>query len=113
MNRFFVFLVVCVSGNAMAGNFADCILDKMPGSANGATHAAVFRACAEKYPEKYFGIERGSGRGLFGFKDENECTIKKAQNTTFQYSAGAIGIACACLYKEPLFKGELCQAPNQ
>lgn len=99
------------SGNAIAGNFAECILDKMPGSTNGATHAAVFRACTQEHPGNYEAIEKGSGRGLFGFKDQNACTIKKARDTPFPYSAGAISIACGCLYSEPFFKNEFCVNP--
>ena len=100
--------ILLAAAPAMAGNFATCLLDKMPGSVNGATHAAIYRTCANEFPEKFTSIARGSGRGLFGFKDENACIIKKAKDTTFQYSAGAISIACHCLYKKPDFDGEIC-----
>lgn len=107
MKNWIAIMLLTMAGGAHA-NYAECILDKMPGSANGATHAAVIRSCTEKNPNVYFDIERGSGRGIFGFSDENSCIIKKAQSTAFQYSAGAIGMACTCLYKESSFKGEMC-----
>lgn len=99
---------------AMAGNFATCLLDKMPGSVNGATHAAIMRTCLGEFPGGFTGVVRGSGRGIFGFKDENACVIKKAKDTTFQSSAGAISAACHCLYKQPVFDGEMCayEAPK-
>jgi len=100
---------------AAAGNFAECILDKMPGSSNFATNTAVFLACGQEYPNRYLEIRRGSGRGLLGFKDGNACTIKKAAGTTFPASAGAIAVACRCLYDEPPYSTNksalMCESP--
>ena len=101
-------LWVLLSGTAIAGDFADCILDKMPGTANGATQAAIFRTCSKDHPGGYTEVKKGSGRGLFGFSDPDSCTIKKSRDTVFQPAATAIAIACNCLYKEPDFAGEMC-----
>ena len=99
-------LFVCTT--AWAGNFAECILDKLPGTANQPTHGAVFQACAKKYPAKYFEIQKGSSRGLFGYSDGNACTIKKAKNTSYGLSSMQIAFSCRCLYDAPAYKGEMC-----
>lgn len=96
---------------AFGGNFATCILDKMPGISNQATHAAVWRTCSAKYPERYLNIEQGEGRGIFGFSDGDACTIEKASSTPLQISASAIGNACRCLYNKPTFDKAMCDYP--
>jgi hypothetical protein len=93
-------------------NFAECIIEKMPGVANPAARSAIMRSCYQKYPAGLLEIERGSGRGMFGFKDQDACIIKKAKDTPFQPAASAIAYACACLYKKPQFEGEMCDYPK-
>jgi len=94
-------VLLLLGSQAHASNFAKCILEKMPGSANQAMNAAIWQTCSRDHPLRFRGIEKGSGRGLFGFADGNACTIKKAAGTTFPPSAGAIARACKCLYDEP------------
>lgn len=101
-------LTLILNSTAYAGDFATCILDKMPGTSNGAAQAAIHRSCIAEYPGGYTVIKQGNGRGIFGFKDQNACVIKKAKDTPWQYAAGAISIACFCLYKESVFDGEMC-----
>ncbi|WP_127806795.1 hypothetical protein [Hydrogenophaga sp. NH-16] len=91
-----------------AGNFASCILEKMPGSSNAATNAAVFQSCSAENPSLYRGVKMGSGRGLFGYKDGNACIIKLAASTQFQPAAASIAAACRCLYNKPPFDGATC-----
>lgn len=100
---------LCVfSPGVLASNFADCILDKMPGVSNGAASAAVFQSCGQEYQDRYEGVVRGSGKGLFGFKDGNACVVKLAKETVFQPAATAIAVACRCLYDDPQFRGQTC-----
>lgn len=96
------------AGQVHAANFATCLLDKLPGTQNGAVHAAVFQTCGQEYPSRYSGVEKGSGRGIFGFSDGNACTLKKAASTSFQPSAGAIAVACRCLYDKQQANGQMC-----
>lgn len=103
-----VLVLLLFAAPAWAGNFATCLLDKLPGTQNGAVHAAVFQTCGQEHPSRYSGVEKGSGRGIFGFSDGNACTLKKAASTSFQPSAGAIAVACQCLYEKPVFKNEYC-----
>ena len=107
----FAFMLIFTSA-VQAGDFATCILDKMPGTSNGAAQAAIHRSCIAEYPGGFTAIKRGSGRGIFGFKDQNACVIKKAKDTPWQYAAGAISIACFCLYKVPDFDGDMCSYQN-
>lgn len=93
-------------------NLANCIIEKMPGATNAAIHSAVLRSCFQKYPDGFLGIERGSGRGFFSFKDQDACIIKTAKETPFPPGASAIANACSCLYKKPEFEGEMCAYPR-
>lgn len=94
-------VLLTLAHQAQAGNFATCILDKMPGSVSQAMNAAAWQSCTQDYPDRFLGVVQGSGRGLFGFADGSACTLKKAAGTTFPPSAGAIARACRCLYDKP------------
>ena len=108
--RLFPALLLLAAAPAFAGNFATCILDKMPGTQNGATHAAVVQSCGQEHPARYSGVIKGDGRGLFGFSDGNACIIKKAPSTSYQPAAGAIAFACRCLYEKPVIEGANCSS---
>lgn len=109
MSRTITALVLAIFYSpAWAGNFATCILDKLPGAANQPTHGAVFQVCTKEYPTRYIEVEKGSGRGLFGFKDGASCIMKKARETPFELSAMQIGFACRCLYDAPQFEKQMC-----
>lgn len=103
-------LALLASG-VSAADFATCILEKMPGSSNGATNSAVFQTCISEHPGGYVNVKQGAGRGLFGFKDGNACTIDIAKQTSFQPSAGAIAIACRCLYNKAFLPDQTCANP--
>lgn len=110
--RFLCVLVPLWASSSHAANFADCILEKMPGSMNQATTTAVHVTCTKKHPEQFFQIKKGSGRGLFGlvgFADPESCTIKKSRETSHVIAAYRIAAACRCLYGEPEFSGEACE----
>lgn len=83
---------------AMAGNFATCILDRMPGTQNDSVAYAVMRICKEKYPGGFDSVINGEGRGWFSFKSGAECSVKKAANTPNQRAAQIISNACRRLY---------------
>lgn len=86
---------------AMAGNFATCLLDELPGTQNDNTAGAAYQVCSTKYPEKYNGVEQGSGRGLLGYDSGAECALAKAKDTRSQNAAGMIRVACNRLYNDP------------
>lgn len=97
--------------SVLASNFAECILDKLPGTANQPTHGAAFQQCTNEHPSGYFGVKKGSGRGVFGFSDGNACIVKKAKNTAYELSSMQIAFSCRCLYDKPSFAGEMCAHP--
>lgn len=101
-------LLLLFAGPIYAANYATCILDKMPGTANQPTHAAVVNSCTHAHPGRYSDIAQGSGRGLFGYSDGNSCTITRAKDTVFAISSMQIAQACRCLYDAPRQQGELC-----
>ena len=104
--------IAAFTTTAQAGNFADCILERMPGTANQQAAMAVFRSCGSEHPRQYEAIEQGSGLGFFGFKDQDACIIKKSKDTTQSNAAFMISRACRCLYQTPIFKGEMCDQPK-
>ena len=93
-------LLVCPS-MAMADNFAECLLDKLPGVQNDATAYAAAQLCAAKYPERYESIAQGAGRGFFSYESGAECALAKGAETRSNSAAGQIRVACNRLYNEP------------
>jgi len=100
--------VVFAATAAHAGNYAECILDKMPGSENEAFTTSVISTCTQANPGIFYNISKGEGRGLFGFGDGNSCIQKKTKETRNQRAAFVIANACRCLYDKGSFEGEMC-----
>lgn len=98
----FCLIVFIFPSSAAAGNFATCVLDRMPSVQNDAAVYAVMQACSQKYPGGYQDIPQGAGRGWFGYDSGAECTVKKAGETPNRKAGIAIRVACNCLYNEPL-----------
>ena len=93
-------VMLLIAAPAWAGNFATCILDKMPGTQNDIAAHATMQVCLSKNPGGIEAVAQGSGRGVFGFDSGAECTAKKAGDTRSQRAAVLIGIACRKLYDE-------------
>lgn len=53
-----------LGSQALAADYATCLLDKLPGVKNAPAHAAALNLCAQQHPDKFFEVRRGSGRGL-------------------------------------------------
>lgn len=104
-----VFAHLALSASAHAySNYAECILERVPNTKNPTSFGAVMRQCAERYPDLYFGVEKGGGIGMFGPKTPDACIVKYAEETTFAPAAGAVAGACQCLYGRPAFKDDRC-----
>lgn len=84
----------------MADNFAECLLEKLPGVQNDATAYAAAQLCASKYPERYNSIEQGAGRDFFSYESGAECTLDKGADTLSSSAAGQIRVACNRLYNK-------------
>lgn len=98
-----------LSGTATASNYAGCLLEVLPGTQNQPAFGAAMRLCADRYPDRWFTIQRGSGRGLFSFKSPASCTIDKGKSTSWHLAANQIRIACDCLYSESRGEWDMCQ----
>lgn len=93
-------LVSLTSTNATAGNYAECLLDKLPGTSSSIATVATINACAKKYPDRLDGVKYGAGLSLFGFgySSPDECAADKAKNTPNNQAAAQIMQACIRLY---------------
>lgn len=99
MNRALTLITLLVCPTiAMASNFAECLLDNLPGVQNDATAYAAAQLCTSKYPERYDSIEQGSGRGFFSYESGAECALDKGADTQSSSAAGQIRVACNRLY---------------
>lgn len=94
---------------AFAANYADCLLDNLPGVKNAQAHAAALKICASKFPDRFFDVRRGSGRGLMGAKSPEQCTLKNARDTSWKPSAAMISRSCACLYATSSGPTDMCE----
>jgi hypothetical protein len=88
---------------AMAGNFATCLLDELPGTQNDNAAGAAYQVCSGKYPARYDGVAQGSGRGFFGYDSGAECALAKAKDTRSNRASGMIRVACNRLYNKANF----------
>lgn len=87
---------------AQAGNYATCLLDKLPGVENHGASVSAVRVCQNKYPGGLAGVEQGAGRGLFAaYESGDECTYDKAKNTRYTGAVRVMAEACMKLYNKP------------
>ena len=99
VNRWAFAALTFFSTSTFAANFATCLLDKMPGTANDVAAQAIYQVCNSKHGGLQT-VAQGSGRGLFGYDSGAECTAKKASDTRSNRAAYMIGVACRKLYDE-------------
>lgn len=90
-------LVVAVPAFA-AGNFAECIIDRMPGVQNDAVAGAIARTCLAEHPGGIDVVPQGSGRGWFGYDSGNECIIKKGEKVVSRIGGNLLTGSCNKLY---------------
>lgn len=109
---FYVALAILITGcSSKPDNFAECILNNMPGVSNEITRSAVHRTCRADFPMMYE-IKKGSGLGFFSdFKNKDQCVIEKNKSTLNRNAAANISRACSCLYGEPSSSDEMCVNP--
>lgn len=82
----------------LAGNFATCLLDKLPGVQSDVAANAAFQVCTGAFPGGFASVSQGVGRGWFSYKTGADCTLKKAGDTRSNRAAVLIGVACRRLY---------------
>lgn len=102
--RKFVFAAALhfVTGNALAANYATCILDRVPAVKNNQALQATIRVCLDKHPGGLQAVKVGAGRGVFSAYDSaDECLADKAKDTALNAAVNHIRFACHRLYGEP------------
>lgn len=102
-------LLLAFASSAYAGNYATCLLDNLPGVKSGPATTAAINVCAQKFPDKYYDIERGSGRGILGYSSAEQCTLAKSKDTPWQPAARVIKQSCDCLYGVSSSKFDMCE----
>lgn len=105
-------LLLLTACSSSKNNYAQCILDNMPGTNNMQTRGLIHNQCREQYPDMYYSIEKGSGRGLITYDNGHECTIAHAKDTLNDAAVTNIRQACSCLYDEPDSKDQRCDYPR-
>lgn len=100
MNRLAALLSFVVAAPAFAAgsNFAECIIDRMPGAQNDAVAGAIFRTCLAEHPGGLDAVSQGSGRGWFSYESGNECIIKKGEKIISRNGGNMLTGACNKLY---------------
>lgn len=82
-----------------ADNFAECVIDRMPGVQNDAVALAISRTCLAEHPGGIDAVKQGSGRGdWFGYNSGNECVIKKGEKVASRVGGNLLTGACNKLY---------------
>lgn len=105
-------LILVLSACSSEQNFAECIIQNMPGASSDQVRGLVYSECRANHPDMYYEIERGSGRGIIGYSNDRECTIALAKDTPNQAAVVNIRQACSCLYSEPSVKDQRCAYPK-
>lgn len=114
MKKIAALLCLVATQSMAADNFAECIIDRMPGVQNDIAANAVFQACQANNQAGFVSVKQGSGRGWFS-QSSAECIVKNASDTKSYRAAQLIGIACRKLYDAPAVdweKGEITPPKN-
>lgn len=96
--HFTIVALLAFSGLAQAGNYATCLLDKLPGLQNDQAAAAAIQVCSSQHPGGMEQIAQGEKRGVFGYESGAECALKNAGETRSSTAAYQIRLACDRLY---------------
>lgn len=92
-----------VAGLFSPSDFGDCILDRMPGTANDIAAGQIYAACVEKFPRAADDIKKETGT-FAKYKNGRECVIANAKNTSSPIAAKVITSVCFAKYEpEPVF----------
>lgn len=86
---------------AAAGNYATCLLDKLPGLENDQASGAANTLCTSEYPGGFQAVPQGEGRGLLGYDSGAECALEESGDTRSPGAAYLIRAACNRLYDKP------------
>lgn len=94
-------LVACVnhaSNAALFGpdNYAECLLENLPGIRNDVAVTEVVRKCLSEFPEGFDGVEPRTS--IFGQRTWSECTLEYGREISAERGARLVRAACRRLY---------------
>lgn len=98
MKKLITTTLLAFSSLAQAGNYATCLLDKLPGLQNDQAAAAAIQVCRSQHPGGMEQVAQGEKRGFFGYESGAECALKNAGETRSGTAAYQIRLACDRLY---------------
>lgn len=101
MKKLLAASLALIASPALAGNYATCLLEKLPGVQNDSAARAAMQLCYSKHPQRYLPIPQGDGRGFFTYDSGAECTLDKSASTISRLAAQQIHVACNRLYDAP------------
>lgn len=101
MKHFAIIAALLLPVASHAGNYATCLLDKLPRTANDVAANAIVQLCFAEHPGGLHTVKQGAGRGFFGFKSGAACTAEKAGDARSTRAAQMIAAACRKLYDTP------------
>lgn len=98
------FAALSLASAASADNFAECLLEKLPGVQSHPAANAAFQICRGEHPSQWTSVEQGSGRGLFAAYDSgDECTLEVSRSTPQHWAVMLMRRSCNLLYDKPAF----------
>lgn len=93
-----VALAAFIYGNKGPDSFAECLLERLPGTVSDISALGSISVCKNNHPGGMDKQSEGSGFGLLGYKDRFECMSIEARSTRSRDASKAIGRACNHLY---------------
>lgn len=91
-------LAAFIYSNRSPDSFAECLLEKMPGTVSDISALGSLSVCRSNHPGGMDDQSKGSGIGLLGHKGRFECMSIEAKHTRSEDASHAIGRACNHLY---------------
>lgn len=91
-------LAVFIYANKSPDSFAECLLDKLPGTVSDVSALGSISVCRNSHPGGMDKQSEGSGFGLLGYVDRFECMSVEARNTRSEDASSIIARACNHLY---------------
>lgn len=96
------FVLSVLANQAIAANYATCLLDKAPHATDDAAAQLVRLGCAKEYPGGMQAVPQGSGRTPSSYGTGFECLVAKGKETRSNLATSLISMSCSKLYDKPM-----------
>lgn len=78
------------------GNYAECLLENLPGVRNDVAVTEIVRKCLSEFPEAFDGVKPRTS--IFGRQTWSECTLNYSKDIGAERGAALVRSACRRLY---------------